>query len=251
MCRAISAFRFFMQLHETIAADKQESMKSILSSTIALFCCFCLVPSASGKATSAYDGSKTEILPLAHQYLNDGKLAQARNLLNTILVLEPYNADAHLLLGKAFLTGKKYGSARSELGKAEQLAPEEEIASQANQLLAQVPAKFKQPQPKGCIARQDDTVSQSGTILLFTATWQNQFKTLSETIDKIATQSTVKPAVRTILLGEPGNQQMFELFSISELPAIVALNKHAIFVGAAAGQISDAQIRALIKATKR
>jgi len=240
-----------MQLHEAVAADKQESMKSILSSTIALLSCFCLVPCASSKTTSAYDSSKTEILPLANQYLNDGKLAEAKNLLNTILALEPYNAEAHLLLGKAFLTGKKYESARSELGKAEQLAPSEETASRANQLLAKVPPKFKQPQPKGCIARQDGTVSQSGTILLFGATWQNQFKALSETIDKIASQSKVKPAVRTILLGEPGNQQTFELFSISELPAIVALNKHAVFVGAAAGQISDAQIRTLVRAAKR
>jgi len=229
-------------------------MKSTLSATIAFVLCLSLVASAHGKSTGAYDSNKTEILPLAKQYLDEGKLAEAKNLLNTLLSLEPYNASAHLLLGKAFLANKKYEEACLEFGQAERYAPKDELARQANELMAQIPQKFKQPLPKGCMARADSQEAadpQPGTILLFGATWQNQFKELAQTIDKLADQSKVKVAVKSIDLGEPDNRQMFDLFSISELPAIVSLNKRAEFVGGAAGKLTDTQIRALIKAANR
>jgi thioredoxin-like negative regulator of GroEL len=229
-------------------------MKSTISAAILFFFCVCVIASAHGKSTSAYDGSKTEILPLAKQYLREGKLGEAKNLLNTLLSLEPYNASAHLLLGKAFLADKKYETACAEFGQAEQFATADEIASQANESMSEIPQKFKQPQPRGCLARTADQQTappQSGTILIFGARWQNQFKGLRESIDKLATESKVNLVVKPILLGEPDNQQMFELFSISELPAIVALDKRAEFAGGAAGKLKDAQIRALIKAAKK
>jgi thioredoxin-like negative regulator of GroEL len=236
-------------------------MKSTAASTAIFVYCFFMVATAHGKSTSAYNSTKTEILPLAKQYFEEGKLPEAKNLLDTMLSLEPYNAEAHLLLGKVFLAKKKYENACLELGQAERLAAKDEIASQANQLMEKIPQKFKQPQPRGCMARMEEgtdpgngasyALRQPVTFLLFGAKWQNQFKSLTSTLNRFAAGTGVNVAVKTIVLGEPGTQPVFDLFSVSELPAIVALDKHSDFAGAATGKISDIQLQALLKAASK
>jgi thioredoxin-like negative regulator of GroEL len=238
----------------------------------------CLIASTvtvHGKSTSAYNSSQTEIMPLAKQYFEEGKLEEAKNLLCTLLSLEPYNATAHLFLGKTLLREKKLEWACRELAESERLAANDQLASQANAVLESIPPKFKQPQPRGCLAKitvdggkdqassdtqpsdksadpaldEAPTLRQPGTLLLFGATWQNQFKSLQASVNKRAAAQGVK--VDTYILGQPGSKDIFELFSVSQLPALVALNKHSEFVGALTGKFSDSQLEALVKAAGR
>jgi thioredoxin-like negative regulator of GroEL len=235
-------------------------MKSTTAAAVLSIYCFFLATAAHGKTTSAYNTSKTEILPLAKQYLEEGKLPEAKNLLDTMLSLEPYNPNVHLLLGKGYLVKKKYESACYELGLAERLAPDDEIASQANRLLERIPKKYKQPQPRGCLAKMDVETDQESassalrqpvTFLLFGATWQNQTNSLAASLNKCASDTGVNVAVKTIVLGEPGARPILDLFSVSQLPAVVALDKHADFAGAATGRISDTRLQALFKTANK
>jgi len=211
------------------------------------------------KTTSAYNSTKTEILPLAKQYLDEGKLPEAQNLLDTMLSLEPYNGFAHLLMAKTFLNKKKYENACRELSQAEQFAPNEDVASQANSYLDKIPAKFKQPEPRGCLTKQldageDSTVEplrQNPTLLVFGATWQNQFKSVADNASKLAVGANSNVTVKKITLGEPGCHQMFDLFTVSQLPAVVALDKNVDFKGAVAGKISNEKLAELIEAANK
>jgi hypothetical protein len=220
-----------------------------------LLCLTSSVVTVHGKSTSAYNSSQTEIMPLAKQYFEEGKLEEAKNLLCTLLSLEPDNALAHLFLGKTLLREKKFERACRELAESERLAPNDQLASQANAVLESISPRFKQPQPRGCLATMKMDVDeglklrQPGTLLLFGATWQNQFKSVQASVSKRAAAGGVK--VDTYILGQPGTKDMFDLFSVSQLPALVALNKHSEFVGALTGKFSDTQVETLVKAAAR
>jgi len=235
---------------------------STISASISLSLCVMLMMLNSTWAHSrTLDSTQTEIMPLARQYLAEDKFAQARNLLETMLSLEPYNAEAHLLFGKAFLLERNYQAAWRELRRASQLASDKSVAKEANDLIGELPIRLRQPTPCGCLAKDETATGEelaptldlrrNATLLVFIAPWQEQSNALETMVKRIISEAGSSCSCKIVTLGTPGSNYLFELFSVSQIPAVVALNSKGEFTDGGAANLTERQVRSLVKAASK
>jgi tetratricopeptide (TPR) repeat protein len=235
---------------------------SIISASINLSLCLTLIMLNSTWANArTFDATQTEIMPLAKQYLAENKFPQARNLLETMLSLEPYNAEAHLLFGKALLLERNYQAAWRELRQASQLASDKSVAKKANDLIGELPMRLRQPTPCGCLAKDETATSEglaptlnlrhNATLLVFTTPWQEQSNAFATMVKRITSEPGSNCSYKIVSLGTPGSNDLFELFSVSQIPAVVTLNSKGEFADGAAANLTETHLRSLVKAASK
>jgi predicted Zn-dependent protease len=108
---------------------------------------------------------RLEILDaLAHGYLVTFRLTQARDVLDRLLELEPRNASAWVMRGKAMYHSRGYAEAANNYGRAVELAPDD---ADARLLLAE--CLFENAQPEQALThfeilyKQDERPTVAGT----------------------------------------------------------------------------------------
>jgi thioredoxin-like negative regulator of GroEL len=241
--------------------------RSVLSKAVIYSLAFLSISlSVAGAAKSQTEnGVQTEIRPLAKQYLSENKLPEAKNLLQTWLALDPSSAEAHFLLGKAFLFGKNYADACRELRAACQLASlskaDSDLAKRANNLIGELPQRFREPSARGSLARisPDNSLAtpspirlrQPARVLVFEAPWQPGSQTsenLAVNIRTAVTEANCNCKIDRYSLDDLDKQGVFDLFYVSQIPSVVAIDRQNKFVGALCGEISDDQISKLVRA---
>lgn len=208
-----------------------------------------------------HDGTQTEIVPLAKQYLSENKFAQARNLLQTMLSLEPYNAEAHLLFGKAFLLERNYQAAWRELRRACQLASDQSTAKAANNLIGELPSRLRQPTPCGSLAKDEIAkgdglaptlnLRRNATLLVFIAPWQERSSAFAAMIEGAASKAGPRCSCQIVTLGTPGSRYLFDLFSVSQIPAVVALNSKGEFADGEAAKLTETRVSSMVAAATK
>jgi tetratricopeptide (TPR) repeat protein len=214
------------------------------------------------KAELPLDAFQTRTLPLAKKYLFEGELDKSKNLLETLLELEPKNAEAHLILAEICIKQKNVERASTLLKDAMRLTTDPDLALKANAWLTVLPTRLTKPKApvtnKGLNNvetiedERENSVHEDKSlkILLFTASWLTEAGLVAEQVKEIAQKSGSATEVNAVELGGPKNESLFKEYSISLLPAVVVLKSDGHFLGGASGSQVSRDLKSLLKATK-
>jgi tetratricopeptide (TPR) repeat protein len=177
------------------------------------------------------DQSRIKLIPLAKDYLREGKTEAAKNLLETMLQLQPKDAEAHLYLGKAYALQKDYPKARSELLRCLKWPDHTEISKAANQELLKLPRRFLCPKQIGTLSVSVfPQCSNKACLLVFYPSWQENSIGLKEAVESVQLDLP-SVAVKMIEITDPAYREISDLYSIRVVPTIILLsanNRHMV-----------------------
>lgn len=193
------------------------------------------------------DRNGTRLFSLAKSYLEQGKPEEAQNLLETLLQLDPRNAEAHLYLGRACALQKDYLKARFELSRCLRMTDRLDVATEANRQLLKLPRRWIRPRKMGCLTSQNpQSPTNKQYLLLFFADWNQDSIRLKEVAESATNQSS-NLTIKTLSVGDPNSAQIFDLYNVSAIPTVVVLSRgKQNIIASMVGAIREQSLRNLI-----
>jgi tetratricopeptide (TPR) repeat protein len=196
---------------------------------------------------SPLDRNGTRLFAMAKTYLEKSNPEAAKNLLETMLQLNPKDAEAYLYLGKAYALEKDFPKARSQFSYCLRMADELDIARQANEQLLKLPKRFLRPKSLGSLAPSErDPSADKQSLLVFFASWDSDSIKLKDIAESTRAKSP-NLTIKTFDVSDPGSRAVFDLYNVSAIPTVLVLSKgRQQVITSMVGSIPEQSLRNLI-----
>ncbi|CAN5605258.1 hypothetical protein BH11CYA1_BH11CYA1_42170 [soil metagenome] len=168
------------------------------------------------------------------------------------VVSEPNNAEAHFLLGQAYLKSKDTLKAREHFRAAVRLGRGSASAQRANLALMAMPSQMIKPKT-GPQTRMIASMLGLGrtrgmggaalpTVIDFYANWCQPCKQLDTALAKVKTTYGEKVTFMRVDVDDPNSQPLMDQYEVSPIPTVVFLNPEGEVVSYSIGSSSEGSI---------